>query len=396
MTAPRLTSLAALLCLCLAAAVPAAEPFAKTVGGVSVGDVSGADTLQVPFMSWGGDVALLLANGGLTTSDGSIFARQGLKVKLVLGDDFIGQVRDYLSGKSPFLRGTLPQVALAAELLAADPRTEPVVFLQMTWSAGDHLVVRDGITSAADLKGKKVALARHGPHLGLLDEVLRAAGLDWKDVTVVWTDDVVGPKGPAPLFRDDPAVAACLVITPDMQALTGGLKQKGTGAEGTVKGAAVLASTAQAERKHAVADVFACRRDFFKANREVVEKFTAGYLKACEELADLRARAADDKEASARYKSLLALVRKSLGRDFLENDAHADGLVADALFAGLEGNAKFFAEKGKPDGFAAQSAAALNLSVGQGYASKKAPLAGPDFDYARIKKLGGLQDEPRD
>ncbi len=97
-----------------------------------------------------------------------------MNLKLVAGDDFVGQVRNYLSGKTPFLRGTTAMLGLASEVIGANPATKPVVFLQLTWSQGDHMVGRGGV-KLNELKGKKVVLQRGGPHVGLLDEILTTA-----------------------------------------------------------------------------------------------------------------------------------------------------------------------------------------------------------------------------
>ena len=50
-------------------------------------------------------------------------------------------------------------------------------------------------------------------------------------------------------------------VSPDMIALCGGLQNVGSGAEGTVKGARVLVSTAT--MSHSIADVYVCRKDFY-------------------------------------------------------------------------------------------------------------------------------------
>jgi hypothetical protein len=84
--------------------------------------------------NWGGDYRFA-ANGGLTTKAGTIFQKQGLNVKLLPGDDFVQQVRDYRAGKTPFLRGTFHDRP-GSEVIGSDPRTKGVVILQMTWSAG--------------------------------------------------------------------------------------------------------------------------------------------------------------------------------------------------------------------------------------------------------------------
>src|SRR6185503_12741385 len=116
--------------------------FSDLVGPGNVGAVTQTAPLQVPYITWGGDMATFYANGGLTTKSGSIFQKQGLNLKLNPGDDFLQQVRDYRAGKTPFLRGTFHMIGLASEVIGADPRTKGVVILQMTWSAGDHMVAR--------------------------------------------------------------------------------------------------------------------------------------------------------------------------------------------------------------------------------------------------------------
>jgi ABC-type nitrate/sulfonate/bicarbonate transport system substrate-binding protein len=367
----------------------AEEPFAKFVGDVKVGDVKKTDVLEVPFILWGGDVATFLANGGLETKPDTLFKKQGLKLKLVRGDDFPKQVKNYLEGKTPFLRGTMSMLGLASEVIGKDDRTKPVVFLQLTWSAGDHLVAREGLKTLDNLKGKKVALQKGGPHVGMLDDILRTAKLKWSDIKVAWTDDVTGDKGPAELFRKDNSVDACFAITPDMTDLTGGLDKKGDGKGKTVKGAHVLVSTAQMKRS--IADVYACRKDFYDANKDVIEKFAAGYLKGCEELVDLKKKfGKKDKDGTAQYKAILKLTQDIYGKNDIKTEDDADGLISDAVFVGLPGNNSFFTNTGNLSGFKPKEKAAVDLAVGQGYAGKRYELAKADLDYKKLKKLGGL------
>ena len=154
----------------LSAGLVAAESFHELVGNVRPGPAPAASNVQVPYIVWGGDVATFFANGGLTTKGGTILAEQGLSVTLVPGDDFVQQVRDYMSGKSPFLRGTFRMIGMASEVIGSDPRTKGVVLFQLTWSAGDHAVARTRIKTIKDLKGARVCLQKGGPHEGLLDE----------------------------------------------------------------------------------------------------------------------------------------------------------------------------------------------------------------------------------
>ncbi len=261
----------------------------------------------------------------------------------------------------------------------------------MTWSAGDHMVARANCKTLNDLKGKKIVLQAGGPHVGMLDDVLRTAGLKWKDISVVWVKDVTGKEGPAEAFRKDITLDACFVISPEMQGLTGGLEEKGTGAEGTVKAAHVLISTVNMKRS--IADVLAVRKDFYDANRSVVEKLAAGYLKGCDELLQLKAKASKDRDAQEKYRAILKLTQNIYGEKTIPSEADAAMLISDAVFVGLPGNRAFFLDRGNESGFEAKQKHALDLAVGEKYAEARATFVPVAFDYHYIAKLAGLKTD---
>jgi hypothetical protein len=366
--------------------------FGEGPGAVKFGEVKKGGALELPCLPGGADLATILANGGRTTRPDSIYGRMGLRLELVDGSDFRAQVRHYVSGRSAFVRGTFGVLGHASEALNTDARTKPVVFLQLAWSAGAHLVARAGCRTLNDLKGKKVALAEGGPHAGLLDDALRAAGLKWQDVTAVWTGQAAGPGGPAGKFRADASVDVCLVGTRDMQGLTG--EPGGTGAGKAAPGAHVLVSAAHLKRS--LADVCAVRKDFHDANGEVVKKLAAGYLKGCEELLGLRARLGKDGAARARYRQVLGLGREVFGEDRAPGDEGPDRLTSDAVLVGLPGNRTFFQGKGNPGGFSAREKQALDLGAGRKHAARAGFLPAR-FDYGEVARLGGLKadiDQP--
>jgi outer membrane protein OmpA-like peptidoglycan-associated protein len=369
------------LVLCLAAVgTQAAErPFSELVGNVPVGEVKQVTPLLAPYITWGGDVATFYANGGLITKPGTIFQAQGINLQLTAGDDFVQQVRDYLAGKTPFLRGTFHMIGLASEVIGNDPRTKGVCILQMTWSAGDHMVARSEVKTVKDLKGKTVVLQQGGPHVGMLDDILKTGQLTWDDITVVWAKDLSGSAdSPPEIFRGRPDVAACFVITPDMMGLTGGLQNTGSGAEGTVKGARVLVSTAELSRS--IADVYVCRKDFYDAHKDLVTKFVAGYLKACEQVVDLKKQY--ESKGSPKYVELLRLTQSIYGEKTIptpEVDGH--GLISDCVFVGYPGNVVFFTQKDNLSGFEAFQKSALDLATSRGYAKNRVGLFPSGFDY---------------
>ncbi len=368
----------------------AQERFSDLLGPVKTGPVAKGGPVEVPYILWGGDVATFLANGDLKTKPSSIFQNAGLDVQLVNGDDFVGQVRNYVQGKSPFLRGTMHMMGLASEVLGADAKTKPVIIMQLSWSAGDHIVGRKAIRNLNDLKGKKIACQQGGPHVGLLYDSLGAANLNKSDVTIVWTKDITGPNGPAEAFRKDATIDACCVITPDMMGLSTGLTEVGTGAEGTVAGAHVVNSTAQMSRS--IADVYAVRRDWYDANKDWVNKFVAGQLKATEELVALRRGFSESKKMSKPYEQILSLSQRIFGKETiptLEEDAH--GLLLDCSFVGLTGQMAFFLDKGNLSGFTGKMGESLDLATNWGYSKVRHGFDPNDFDYKSIAKQAAIE-----
>lgn len=379
---------AAILSL-LATGAFAQQSFDSMIGVSPVGSVQEGGAVQLPFIVWGGDVATLVANGGLNTTPTSIFGQAGLKFKMVPGDDFPQQVKDYLSGKSPYLRCTMRMAGAASEVLNRDPRTKPVAILQLTWSAGDHIVSRANIKTLNDLKGKRIALQQVGPHLGLLEDSLQAAGLTWNDVTPVWCKDLTGPNGSAEKFRKGEADACC-VISPDMIGLCSGLDQKGSGAEGTVKGAHVVNSTAS--MSHSIADLYFVRTDYFEKHRPEVQKFVVGYLKATEALLADKKAYNNGKGKSPKYLEALKLSQSVYGAQTLptiENDAH--GLVCDANFVRVPGNESFFNDPNNLNGFEVKQKSAIDLAIRLGYCKNRMGFAKADFDYVLTSSMVGVE-----
>ena len=381
------------LAIVVAPAAHAQQKFSDITGPLEVKPVQGGATINVPFITWGGDAATFLANGGLKTKSDSIYGKSGLSLNLTPGDDFVQQVKDYMGGKSPFLRGTFRMLGQASEVLGQDPRTKPVVILQLSWSGGDHIVAREGFKTLNDLKksGKKVRIAcqQGGPHVGLLYDALAAAQLSNNDVEIVFVDDLTGPNGAAEKFRNDSSVDACCVITPDMIGLCGGLDSTGTGAEGTVQGAHVLVSTQNMSRS--IADVYAVRSDWYQAHRDEVEKFVAGYLQATTEVVALRDAFEKTQRMSSEYRQLLTTCQQIFGEEVLptlEVDAH--GLLLDCRFVGLPGQIAFFKQSGNLSGFEPKMTAALDLATKWGYASSRKGFDPANFDLRKIAKMAGV------
>jgi len=320
------------------------KPLASVVS-VSTGEVN-SGTKTLPIITWGGDIATIYANGNASeTTKSSIFAQKGLKYRLSREDVFAEQLKNYIAGDTPFLRGTLGMIESASDLLGGNSNLKPIVFYQMTWSAGgDALVVKNNIKTAKDLKGKTVALQAYGPHVDYFVKLLKDAGLSFGDVNVKWLPDLTGTDNSpmAALYESD--IDAAFVIIPDALALTSG-GGVGTGAEDSVKGAKILMSTKTANR--VIADVYAVRADYMKRNKDEIERLTQALLLAAEKTSDVvNARNAN----AAEYNSLMSASAKLL-LDSEQAIPDAEGLYADCEFVYFKGNLKFFADAKYPRNF---------------------------------------------
>ena len=107
----------------------------STVLNTNLRPVSASSQLQVPLITWGGDIATVHG-----VNDG-VFSDLGLNVKLFREDDFKKQVQKCLAGETPFLRGTMGMINAASDAFK-DSGTEFVVIYKLTWSTGgDGMVV---------------------------------------------------------------------------------------------------------------------------------------------------------------------------------------------------------------------------------------------------------------
>ncbi|MCK4492624.1 MAG: hypothetical protein KAU26_01095 [Methylococcales bacterium] len=202
--------------MCLSFGLQAVEyvnisPISQVVKS-TVGNVKNTETTMIPIITWGGDIATLHGNGDtVITHEKSILATLGLKNRLIRQDVFSKQIEYYLTGKTPYLRGTLGMINQASDVLNKDPRTKPVIIYQSTWSAGgDALVVKSGIKNVKDLKGKTLVLQAYGPHVDYMMRVLTDAGLTAKDVNIRWVKDLTGTDNtPMEAFRQKDVDVFC-------------------------------------------------------------------------------------------------------------------------------------------------------------------------------------------
>jgi ABC-type nitrate/sulfonate/bicarbonate transport system substrate-binding protein len=243
------------------------------IKGVSSYRALDDNTIRFALNVWAGWGPIILANEGFRagkewkTEDGKTF-----KVELVLSDDPVAMRNAYANGEVHIGWATLDMVPLFMEgfVQAGDSRVMPRIFQQVDWSnGGDGIVVRDNIKTVADLRGKKLVLAKNSPSEYFALNMIVAGGLQPSEVEMTYTATAFEA---ARAFEVNKDIAGAVSWAPDIYKLA------------EVKGNRLLVTTATANKL--IADVWFARADFAKDHPEKIEALVRGIFDAMVDLKD--------------------------------------------------------------------------------------------------------------
>ncbi len=310
--------LAALLAIGLGFGLNYLGVFDKS-GKSSNGD---GDVITIGTNTFVGFGPYLWLNGGTEPNeDCRLYKEYGIKLKIVIQDDFA-------SGRAAFLNGDIDAIYCTADSWpvecgegSAMMDAGAVFFNISNWSRGaDAIVVNKHINTVADLKGKTIATSEATASHTLLLNTLETNGLSGKDVNI----NVV-PSGveAAQVFRAGQADAA-VVYSPDDQDLVN---------DGLGK---VLISTKQAS--NIICDGLVAKKEWIDSNRENVSKLIAALLWANEQMKDPAAVKETAKYFAEAYKTdeeFFIEGSKNVYYVTLDDEANFLGLRAD--YTGITG-----------------------------------------------------------
>jgi len=173
--------------------------------------------VRVRVNIWVGCVAGIVANGGLDTVPGSIYADKNLKVSFKIIDD-------WTEGAAALATNNVDIMLTTADVWAKDfgqfqdKGVNARAFYMVDWSRGaDGVIGRQGVNSIEDLAGKTVAFAQYTPSHFLLWNGLKESGLTTDQRNEIFNKAVHTKDGiePATLFAQQ-KVDAAVAWDPDM------------------------------------------------------------------------------------------------------------------------------------------------------------------------------------
>lgn len=318
--------------------------------------------LRVGVVTWGGYVGGQYYNRGFKPNPESQYRRRyGFDVDFIVMDDFNDSRNAFKAGNLDLLWGTAD--SFPTEVGALKDLGVKVLF-QADWSrGGDAMVVRRGINTANDLRGKKIAVAYGTPSHTFLLWLLEAADLSQKDVKIV---EVASAIDAATTFKAN-RVDAAVVWSPDDEDCVS-----------KVEGSKVLQSTKEAT--HIIADVFYVKDSFLNEHRQLLTNLVEGWLAGAAEV---------NSDPKALEKAVQILTE---GLD-IQDPAWARRAVANARLTTYGDNLNFFGLSGDYSGVKGEDVylnmAAKYNAVGLAPASVPAWRSVTDLSVLRAVSLSG-------
>ena len=224
------------------------------------------EVIKVAVVTWGGYAGGQYFNEGFQASKQSRFYKDyGILVEFEVLDDVEASLAAWKNGEIDLHWYTIDAFPTIVEGLSD---FDPVVLWQADWSrGGDAVVVRRGINSVADLKGKKIAVAELTPSHSFLLWLLDAGGLQASDITIIAQPTAVDA---AAAFKSG-QVDAAVVWSPDDESCLR-----------AITGSKVLESTKSAS--NIIADFFFAKRSFAEANKDKLQKLYEGWMRGAAEI----------------------------------------------------------------------------------------------------------------
>ena len=223
-------------------------------------DTTGEKVIKVGVVTWGGYAGGQYFNEGFEANKKSRFYKDyGFMVEFKVLDDFVASRNAWKTGDVDLLWATID--AFTTEVKGLE-QFEPQVIFQADWSrGGDAVVVKRGINSVKDLKGKKVAFAELTPSHTFLLWLLEAGNLKYSDIEAVKVANAIDA---ADLFKKGQVDAAVVWSPDDADCVS------------KVPGSKILQSTKSAS--HIIADIFIAKKEFVNNNKKDLKNLLKGWF----------------------------------------------------------------------------------------------------------------------
>lgn len=331
-----------------------------------------ADALKVSLVSFHGYAPALVANGGLTTQPGSIYATKGANIHFVIQDDIPTLQTIFESGAAQCAWRTSDFWAQEQPNLRNAKLDGRAVMIVDNTQGGDAVIAANpAIRSVEDLAGRSVALLQFTPSHGMLIDALENSSLTARkkdSVKTVFINAEEGTAGVRAAF-DAGHVDAAVLWDPDLSLA---LRKPGAHTIYSTKTATNL-----------IFDVMVCDSRLLATpdGEAKVAKFVEGWMEGVE-AAKANPDAAVD--ALVKHEDFFKLLAGKEGKPFIKS------LFGNLVWTGVEDNARILGLAGGTNHYERVYRRFDEIYRKAGaLANPNSPVIAPQdsFDYRFIKTL---------
>ena len=147
-------------------------------------------TVRISLDEFAGWNHLLYANGGLVTTEGSINARNGIRVEYVIMNDANDSSAALISGDISGAGYTVNRYAFLQNKFDEAGVSVIMPYISNYSNGGDGIIANSDIVSVEDLVGKKIAVPRYSEAQTLVEWLIRNSSLTNEQVTQIRNDIV--------------------------------------------------------------------------------------------------------------------------------------------------------------------------------------------------------------
>ena len=224
-------------------------------------------TINISLDEWVGWKSIIDANGGLRTSEGSIYDQLGIKVNISVINDATQSSNALIKGDLDGAGYTINRYAFLYNKFKENNTPVKMGFITNNSNGGDGIISKKEINSIEDLVGKKIGLPRYSEAQTLVEWLLQKSTLSQAQIDEIHNNII---------FFETPDDCAKAFFAGELDAAATWQPYLTQAEQAT--SSHVLFNTKDAT--NIILDGIVFREDFIKNNKETVSKLLEGALKA--------------------------------------------------------------------------------------------------------------------
>lgn len=222
-----------------------------------------AGAIKMALPTWAGYLSAISYNKGLLKNkDTWLYKKYKKTIRIDLNDNHEDLLEAWKAGEADIVGVTMDTLPYVLEHYS---ELEPQIIFQASWSSGaDAIIVREGIKTIEELKGKRIVCSKNTPSHYFLQQVMKKAGLSKYDVFLI-SEDIDSPDDAVACFKENEQFEAVVLWSPYSDSCLH-----------DVSGTSILTDTR--DFPNLITDVLVASKNFIQLNKEELNEIIRGWL----------------------------------------------------------------------------------------------------------------------